>query len=221
MIDFDTFTKKMPKNVGDLGKLIVAKGFKKLPKVQKITQSGHTEPFKHPSDFTATFWHSHLFIFWLLNGKKIPWLLTGCVLLIKMTEELLPFSHVDEIISLSHPQARTQLHHTVVDFFYSLYLHLSILPSINTWRTLVEGDEDSYLPNRQSNLVIALYALSLLFCNFINTTAYHWADTSLHIPLAVGLPGVPFFARLCLRCCIALFQSPSFWTSERGSLTLE
>ena len=26
---------KLPKNVGDLGKLIVAKGFKKLPKVQK------------------------------------------------------------------------------------------------------------------------------------------------------------------------------------------
>ena len=25
---------KLPKNVGDLGKLIVAKGFKKLPKVQ-------------------------------------------------------------------------------------------------------------------------------------------------------------------------------------------
>ena len=33
MIDFDTFTKLL-KNVGDLGKLIVAKGFKKLPKVQ-------------------------------------------------------------------------------------------------------------------------------------------------------------------------------------------
>ena len=31
MIDFDTFT-KMPKNVGDLGKLIVAKGFKSLLK---------------------------------------------------------------------------------------------------------------------------------------------------------------------------------------------
>ena len=29
-------------NVGDLGKLIVAKGFLKLPKVQKIAQSGHT-----------------------------------------------------------------------------------------------------------------------------------------------------------------------------------
>ena len=26
--------KKLPKNVGDLGKLIVSKGFKKLPKVQ-------------------------------------------------------------------------------------------------------------------------------------------------------------------------------------------
>ena len=33
---------KLPKNVRDLGKLIVAKGFKKLPKVQKIAQSGHT-----------------------------------------------------------------------------------------------------------------------------------------------------------------------------------
>ena len=33
---------KLPKNVGDLGKLIVAKGFKKLLKVQKIAKSGHT-----------------------------------------------------------------------------------------------------------------------------------------------------------------------------------
>ena len=31
MIDFNTFT-NMPKNVENLGKLIVAKGFKKLPK---------------------------------------------------------------------------------------------------------------------------------------------------------------------------------------------
>ena len=34
---------KLPKNVRDLGKLIVAKGFEKLPKVQKIAQSGHTD----------------------------------------------------------------------------------------------------------------------------------------------------------------------------------
>ena len=33
VIDFGTFT-KLPKNVQDLGKVIVAKGFKKLPKVQ-------------------------------------------------------------------------------------------------------------------------------------------------------------------------------------------
>ena len=36
-------TQKLPKTVGYLGKLIVAKGFKKLPKVQKIAQSGHTD----------------------------------------------------------------------------------------------------------------------------------------------------------------------------------
>ena len=37
-----THVQKLPKNVRDLDKLIVSKGFKKLPKVQKITQSGHT-----------------------------------------------------------------------------------------------------------------------------------------------------------------------------------
>ena len=41
MIDFNTI-KKLPKNVGDSGKLIVGKGFKKLSKHQKIAQSGHT-----------------------------------------------------------------------------------------------------------------------------------------------------------------------------------
>ena len=33
---------KLPKNVEDLRKLIVTKGFKKLPKVQKIANSGVT-----------------------------------------------------------------------------------------------------------------------------------------------------------------------------------
>ena len=33
---------KLPKNGEDWGKLIVAKGFKKLPKVQNIARSGHT-----------------------------------------------------------------------------------------------------------------------------------------------------------------------------------
>ena len=37
-----TPSQKLPKNVEDLGKLIVAKGLEKLPKVKKIAQSGHT-----------------------------------------------------------------------------------------------------------------------------------------------------------------------------------
>ena len=36
---------KLPKNGEDWGKLIVAKGFKKLPKIQNIAQSGHTDHF--------------------------------------------------------------------------------------------------------------------------------------------------------------------------------
>ena len=42
MMDFDTF-RKLPNNVGDLGKIIIAIGFEWLPKVQKIAQSGHTD----------------------------------------------------------------------------------------------------------------------------------------------------------------------------------
>ena len=42
-----------------------------------------------------------------------------------------------------------------------------------SWRSLVEGGEGSYLPNGQTNLVIGLFTLSLLFYKFINTTADH------------------------------------------------
>ena len=38
---------KLSNNVRDLGKLIVAKWFKKLPKVQKIARSGHTGYHRH------------------------------------------------------------------------------------------------------------------------------------------------------------------------------
>ena len=39
--------------------------------------------------------------------------------------------------------------------------------------SIVEGYEGSYVPNCQSNLVIAIHALPQLFYNFIHTTAYH------------------------------------------------
>ena len=35
MMDFDTF-RKLPYNVGDLGKIIIATGFEWFPKVQKL-----------------------------------------------------------------------------------------------------------------------------------------------------------------------------------------
>ena len=37
-----TSLQKLPNNVGDLGKIIVASSFEWLPKVQKIAQSCHT-----------------------------------------------------------------------------------------------------------------------------------------------------------------------------------
>ena len=55
------------------------------------------------------------------------------------------------------------------------------------WSSMVAGDEGSKLPNDQSNLLNALRALSLMFCNCINTAAHFWADASLHLLLAVAL----------------------------------
>jgi len=40
--------RKLANNVDNLDKIIVAKGFEWLPKVQKITQSGHTGANKKP-----------------------------------------------------------------------------------------------------------------------------------------------------------------------------
>ena len=54
--------------------------------------------------------------------------------------------------------------------------------------SFVAGDESLCLPNGQSNLVIVLHSLSLLFCTFINTTAYCWSDTSIDLLLSVALP---------------------------------
>ena len=61
---------KLPKNVGDLGKLIVAKGFKKLPKVQKIAQSGHTAEDKGAS-ITQKLSPAKKFIFRCITENKI------------------------------------------------------------------------------------------------------------------------------------------------------
>ena len=49
---------------------------------------------------------------------------------------------------------------------------LKLLRYNKSWSSLVRGDEGSYQPNSQTNLVMVLY-LSVLFCNFINAAAYH------------------------------------------------
>ena len=53
---------KLPKNVWDLSKLIGGKGVKKLPKVQKIATSGHTD--RRRQKFDSTFLVSALCLFW-------------------------------------------------------------------------------------------------------------------------------------------------------------
>ena len=55
----------LPRNVWDLGKLIADRGFKKLPKVQKIAKSGHTTT---PTPYTNGF---YMVISWNPFGYKI------------------------------------------------------------------------------------------------------------------------------------------------------
>ena len=64
-----------------------------------------------------------------------------------------------------------------------LYPKLSCWSSFNRGAQQIKGDKCSYLPKCQTNLVIVLHALSLLFCNFTNKTAYHLADKSLQLLL--------------------------------------
>ena len=68
----------------------------------------------------------------------------------------------------------------------------------DAWSSLVEGGEGSHLPNCQTNLVIALDALSLLFCIFINTTAYHLGIYDPSSSVSCGAPR--FIALLCSIC---------------------
>ena len=62
---------KLTKSGEDWGKLIVAKGFKKLPKVQNIAQSGHTGSNKR-STIVITALESYLtrFYSFILKGEK-------------------------------------------------------------------------------------------------------------------------------------------------------
>ena len=54
--------------------------------------------------------------------------------------------------------------------------------------SLVEGGEGSYLSNCQTNLVIVLFTLSLLFWKFINTTAYHLGRYEPSSPISCRAP---------------------------------
>ena len=56
------------------------------------------------------------------------------------------------------------------------------------WSSLVEGDGGLYLPNCQTNLVIALHAPSLLFWHFINTTDYHLGRYEPSSPISCHAP---------------------------------
>ena len=88
--------------------------------------------------------------------------------------------------------------------FYSNLLLVNLLRA-RPWSSLVEGGEGSYLSNCQTTLVIALDALSLLFCIFINTTVYHLGRYILSAPW----PGLP--CRLLLINSWASFEC-NFWS---------
>ena len=80
---------KLPKNLGDLGKLIVAKGFKKLPKVQKIAKSGHTESNLHllslqmakMNHFQPNQMTNKLLLYWSTTQKLLYWFIVNRVFL--------------------------------------------------------------------------------------------------------------------------------------------
>ena len=69
------------------------------------------------------------------------------------------YSRYRLVAAITHPHRRPLI------VLYSL--------SLSLWFYIHHGAEGLYLPSCQTNLVIALDAVSLLFCIIINTTAYH------------------------------------------------
>ena len=76
-----------------------------------------------------------------------------------------------------------------------------------TDKSLVEGGEDSYLPDCQTNLVIALDALSLLFCIFINRTAYHLGRYKPSSPVSCRTPRI----NIILQVSMHNFERCDWW----------
>ena len=66
---------KLPNNVGDLGKIILATIFKRLPKVQKIAQSGHTGAESLGIETTSCLWHNYA------NLKKCHYLFVAFIVM--------------------------------------------------------------------------------------------------------------------------------------------
>ena len=105
-------------------------------------------------------------------------------------------------------------------------LHNTYVSPLSSRSSLVEGNEGSYQPNNQTNLVIALHdTLSLLFCHFINTSAYHWAYTSLHLLLAVALPTFSISVYFSVKMNFSLSLSQSllislYPSSRKNSFTV-
>ena len=64
----------------------------------------------------------------------------------------------------------------------------TVTQKLYTWSSLVEGGEGSNLPNCRTNLVIVIYTLYLLFCKFINTTAYNLGRYEPSSPISCRAP---------------------------------
>ena len=99
MIYFDTYT-KLTKNGKDWGKLIVARGFKKLPKVQNIAQSGHTahwrqkQPLYQLRHNPRTYSSKHTFKRWEFVDAKpslITWSQTASFIIFEKREIVATF----------------------------------------------------------------------------------------------------------------------------------
>ena len=66
-----TPSQKLPKNVGDLSKIIVATGFEWLPKVQKIVNSGHTAGKPQAKDLWQKYYCSSSSTYFAINDCAV------------------------------------------------------------------------------------------------------------------------------------------------------
>ena len=182
--------------MGDLGKLIVSKGFKKFPKVQKIAQSGHTESPTLGRYFILD--RLNVIINYLLFCCHLYWFFFVVTTIAGRGRRL---EQIASILSSLPQKTLTVGGHITVQLFYSLQVGLNqrywnrrfAIPGFWQMQALHGKQVFPVFPIKwchagaQNFSIKVLHFLAPLWCHLMGKNSFPW---SAHLPNPGHNPGI-------------------------------